>query len=139
MNREQLLRLRKRWVWVGGQLASGYLIVNGNDAGRFRYRVSSVIQGVPYAVWKGQEYEINLPDPQLTDKATADGAPRTARAAWGDPEACVYPPSCRRSGSGRWTVYVSTDDGGELAFGGATETEAWLAAIDAAPEDGGAQ
>ena len=129
MTRDQLLKLRKHWQWVEGQLARGYLTVNGNDAGRFDYRVNSVVANVPYAIRDGEEYAINLADPVLVDKATSDGLLRTARSAHDDPGLHVMPLDANHSSLG-WRAWSSSED----CWKGDTGQEALIAAIEAAPE-----
>jgi len=67
--------------------------------------------------------EVALPD--LDDPATLGCLLALVREAWGDPSASP------RLEAGWWRVYVSSYPG--IAGGGATESEALVAALEAAP------
>ena len=109
-------------------------------------------EGCPYRVWQidpdGAVVIIDHPDagddddatwydpgtlrPDLTDPATADGLPRTVRAAWGGEAAeALYGALYAENDRHGWHIRRSNFNISDYF---ATETEAWIAALLAAPE-----
>lgn len=117
------------WQWEEGQLARGYLVIDGNDTGRFDYRVTLVVENTPFATWEGKRYDIRGASPVISDRATSDGLLRTARAAWGNPKLHVQPVLDFNDFTrvARWDVH------GAPRCGGKTEKDALLDAIGKAP------
>ena len=130
MLREQQLKIREGWQWVEGQLARGYLTVNGNDTGRLYYRVVFVVDNIPYALLEWERYQINLADPVLAADVTADGLLRTARAMWQD-ESLHVVPTCGSATTKHILRRVGTDGHGRK------EMQVWYGeSFDRPPGDG---
>ena len=117
LDQEQTEKLARLWQWREGQLPD-----------RCKDRVTRIdddgcvcIGDVERDHW----FNPGALRPDLTDDTTADGLPRTARAAWNDPTLTAF---CGMSGR-NWTINTSAVEG---VF--ETEAGAWLAAILAAPE-----
>lgn len=73
--------------------------------------------------------------PDYTDAGTRGHILADLRAAWKDPEVCVYPPSAYKSHPSMWCCVVFPDGAGsERRFDGLTEEEAMLAAWKARPQ-----
>ena len=141
---EQLAGGARLWQYKRGQMAWGGVTFSSST--QYPWPVDAVYDGRPWTAGpKSRPCEITNPRPDLTDPATADGLPRSVRAAWSD-SVYVYP-EAERSCT-RWLVRCAGNrffDGdafrplrdivaGNLWKFYATETEAWIAALLAAPE-----
>ena len=119
------MKLARLWQWEEGQKPEGL---------RLRVVGLSEYDGEEGSVYLGnlesKSYPAGTLRPDLADPVTRDGLPRTAKAAWGGKCALyAYP-----NDDGSWSIYQDTMPGGWRIATGATEDEAWLAAVTAAPE-----
>ena len=122
-----------RWVFFPGMQ---FLLANS------RYRVDARTGRTATYYLAAMGYTRVVPAnalPDITDPLTAAGALLVARAAWGDPDLCPVhlwvTASDPASPPDYWLVSVSRGrDFGARDFTAATELEALVAAILAAPE-----
>lgn len=134
----EVAKVARLWQWCEGQQACGRIDAFGGPIDG-DWRVSAVHDNRPSTRFRGRMLGASIDTflsvegavPDLRDPVTRDGLLRTARAAWGDDTLCAA--NDRHSWNIRYLakthpyapVYIARAE---------TETEAWIAAILAAPE-----
>jgi hypothetical protein len=130
---EQTAKIARLWVPVAGQL---YVDPDGHPDEWWRVlrvvdgKIAELVDDGGYLSDDMTNFDLLVPC-YWGDHATADGLPRTVRAALHD-ESLV----CANDRSGWWVRYLAkTHPYAPVVIAyGETESEAWIAAILAAPE-----